>query len=66
METIGGCPVTVDCELKGRITRYEWHCDTCGYGGGAYGVEERYTYHSNSYCTGRSRRIPVMRMIRIR
>lgn len=61
---VGDCPYTIDCQIKRRVSIYDWHCDTCGYGGGAHGKDEIYEYHTNSDCTGRYRMI--QQYVRIR
>lgn len=49
--TYKNCTVTSGCVIKSVSEQYDWHCDTCGYGGGAHGIEvEVKRYHSSSSC----------------
>lgn len=56
-DVVRDCPYTIDCQIKRRVSVYDWHCDTCGYGGGGHGKEEIYEYHTNRDCGGRYRMI---------
>lgn len=63
IDVVGDCPYTIDCQIKRRVSVYNWNCDTCGYGSGAHGKDEIYEYHTNSNCK-RSRMINAYVRIR--
>ncbi len=49
--TYGTCYRTAGCTIKSVYNRFDWHCDTCGYGGGAHGIEQEVKrYHTSSSC----------------
>ncbi|MDD6880801.1 MAG: hypothetical protein PUE18_04420 [Firmicutes bacterium] len=49
--TYGTCQKTANCTIKSVYKMFDWHCDTCGYGGGAHGIEQEVKrYHTNSSC----------------
>lgn len=47
----GTCSVTPNCSIKSEYKKFKWNCDTCHYGGGAYGLEQEvHRYHTNASC----------------